>query len=225
MRRKSGRQSSLAALLGLGLAIAIAAALALLVEDRARVDSSPGLVVGVFATFLTSTSIIAAFAIEGKSRWPTPWEVLYRARVPAWFLIALASVVVALIATATDNAFLGAFGLTLALVGLLLGARGLWGLVALSSDRGHYALVVELLADSICRARPVPRPEYVDLGEIDTEDHVPAWFLSAGSGRLYGASSAGCGSRLCGRRCDPPSTIAPLALWRLPCGLPRSSGM
>lgn len=173
---------SLTPLLALALGATVAAALALLIEDEVRVDSSPGLVVGVFATFLTSTSIIAAFSIDGKSRWPTPWETLDRARVPAWFLVALVSVVVALVATAIDNAFLGAFGLTLALVGLLLGARGLWGLFSLSSDRGRHALIVDLLSSSIRRSAPSPDQDHEpDLGEVDTEDHVSAWFLSAGS--------------------------------------------
>lgn len=178
MRRISGRQLSLTPLVALALGAALAAALALLVEDRARTEPSPGLVVGVFATFLTSTSIVAAFSVEGKSRWPTPWETLQRAGVLDWFLVALASVAIALVAVAIDSAFLSAFGLILALVGLALGARGLWGLFALSSDRGRHELVVDLLADSIRRAEPVAIPESLDLGDIDTEDHVPAWFSS-----------------------------------------------
>lgn len=178
MRRNSGRQLSLTPLVALALGVAVAAGLALLVEGEARTESSPGLVVGVFATFLTSTSIVAAFSIEGRSRWPTPWETLDRAHVLDWFLVALASVVVALVAVAVDNAFLSAFGLSLALVGLALGARGLWGLFALSSDRGRHALIVDLLAGSIRRAPPLPSPEAPDLSEIDTEDHVPAWFSS-----------------------------------------------
>lgn len=172
---------SLAPLFALALGATVAAALALLVEDEVRVDSSPGLVVGVFGTFLTSTSIIAAFSIEGKSRWPTPWEMLDRARVTAWFLVGLVSVVVALVGAAIDNAFLGAYGLALALVGLLLGAWGLRGLFSLSSDRGRHALVVDRLAASIRGSDPVPRDDDCDLGEVDTEDHVPVWFLGGRS--------------------------------------------
>lgn len=178
MRRDSGRQLSLTPLVALALGAAVAAALAWLVEGEARAEASPGLVVGVFATFLTSTSIVAAFSIEGKSRWPTPWETLGRAGVFDWFVVALTSVAVALIAVAIDNTFLGAFGLTLALVGLALGARGLWGLFALSSDRGRHALIVDLLADSIRRAKPPDDGGEPDLGEIDAQDHVPVWFSS-----------------------------------------------
>src|SRR5665811_2122289 len=127
MRRSAGRQASLSPLFSLTLGLAVPAVLAALVVDDVRIDTAPGLVVGVFATFLTSTSIIAAFSVDGRSRWPTPWEVLARARVLDWFVVALASVVVALVATALDSAYLDALALSLAAVGLLLGARGLWG--------------------------------------------------------------------------------------------------
>jgi|GEM_PF-3038640 len=181
MRRSIVRQTSPSPLLSLALGLAVAVALAALVDDGVRVAAAPGLVVGVFATFLTSTSIIAAFSVEGRSRWPTPWEVLARARVLDWFAVALASVVVALLATALDCAYLDALALSLAAVGLLLGARGLWGLFSLSSDRGRRDLVVDLLAGSIRDAPGGHPPEGTDLGEIETEDHVPAWFLSAES--------------------------------------------
>lgn len=161
-------------------AVVIAAACALLVDDEARVKSIPGLAVAVFGTFLTSMAIVAAFSIEEGSRWPTPWEALDRAHVPSWFVVALGSVVTALLAGAFDNAFLSAFSLTLALAAVPLGTWGLWGLVSLSSDQGRWGLVVDLLAQSIHAAGEVRRVPCPDLGEIDTEDHVPASFVAAG---------------------------------------------
>jgi hypothetical protein len=165
------------------VATALAAGCALIVVGEARVKSIPALSIAVFGTFLTSMAIIAAFSIEEGSRWPTPWEVLDRAHVPVWFLVALGSVVAALLAGATDSAFLSAFSLTLALTAVPLGTWGLWGLIALSSDQGRWRLVVELLTESILAA-PSPRsPTPPDLGEIDTEDHVPDSFLIAGDAR------------------------------------------
>jgi hypothetical protein len=166
-----------------GLAVLLAAAAAVLI-DRGDGGGSPALAVAVFGTFLTSMSIIAAFSIEEGSRWPTPWEMLARAGVSAWFAVGLGSVVVALLADIADCAFLTSFSLTLALAGLLLGARGLWGLFSLSSDLGRWNLVVDLLARSIRDAGPLVRGEEAELGEIDTEDHVPAWFAGAGAAGL-----------------------------------------
>ncbi|HET6997953.1 MAG TPA: hypothetical protein VFI03_05125, partial [Solirubrobacterales bacterium] len=162
-------------------ASAVAAGCALLIVDEARVKSIPGLAIAVFGTFLTSMAIIAAFSIQEGSRWPTPWEALDRAQVPAWFVVALGSVVTALLAGAIDSAFLSAFSLTLALVAVPLGARGLWGLISLSSDQGRWQLVVNLLARSILEAGSGSRPSSPDLGEIETDDHVPASFLTAGA--------------------------------------------
>lgn len=159
----------------------VAAAGALLVVGEARVKTIPGLAVAVFGTFLTSMAIIAAFSIEERSRWPTPWEALDRAHVPIWFVVALASVVTALLAGALDSSFLSSFSLALALVAVPLGTLGLWGLISLSSDQGRWGLVVDLLAGSILEAGREDRPRSPDLGEIDTEDHVPASFLIAGT--------------------------------------------
>jgi hypothetical protein len=161
------------------LAGLLAAVAAELVDRELSPRPNPGLAVAVFGTFLTSISIIAAFAIDRKSRWPTPWEMLGRARVLPWFLIALASVVAALLASASGDAFLDSLSITLALVAVPLGALGLWGLVSLSSDRGRRKLVVDLLARSIRSAEPPAGGEEADLGEIDTEDHVPTWFLGS----------------------------------------------
>jgi len=141
--------------------------------------SIPALSVAVFATFLTSMSIIAAFSIEKESRWPTPWEALARARVPAWFAVGLGSVFIALLAAALDSALLRTCSLILAVAAMALGAWGLWGLISLSSERGRRSLVVDLLADSILLVEP-SRHDPADLGEIDVEDHVPAGFLNAG---------------------------------------------
>lgn len=161
-------------------AVVIAAACALLVDGEARVKSIPGLAVAVFGTFLTSMAIVAAFSIEEGSRWPTPWEALDRAHVPSWFVVALGSVITALLAGAFDSSFLSAFSLTLALAAVPLGTWGLWGLISLSSDQGRWRLVVDLLAQSILAAGEVRREPCPDLGEIDTEDHVPASFVAAG---------------------------------------------
>src|SRR4051812_6648117 len=141
---------------------------------------NPALSVAVFGTFLTSMSIIAAFSIEATSRWPTPWEVLDRAHVPAWFAVALSSVVTALLAGALDSDFLSSFSLTLAIAAVPLGSWSLWGLISLSSEQGRWGLVVDLLAHSIQRAEPPADGDPADLGEIDTEDHVPASFLNVG---------------------------------------------
>ncbi len=160
----------------------LAVAVTLLVAGEVGDGSSPTLVVAVFGTFLTSIAIIGAFSIDESSRWPTPWEMLHRAGVSAWFVVALASVVAALLAAATrDDGFLRSLSLILALIGLLLGARGLWGLVSLASDRDRRRLVVDLLARSIRHAPADADRGETDVGEIDTEDHVPAWFLSADS--------------------------------------------
>jgi hypothetical protein len=167
-----------------GAAAAIAIVCALLVVDEARVNSIPALAVAVFGTFLTSMAIIAAFSIEEGSRWPTPWEALDRAHVPAWFVVALGSVVTALLAGALDSHFLSALSLTLALAAVPLGTWALWGLISLSSERGRWSLVVDLLAQSILRARQPLRREGADLGEIDIEDHVPTSFVRAGELRL-----------------------------------------
>ncbi len=178
--RGGHRRNRVVLLAAVASAAAIAGGCALLVVDEARVKSIPGLSVGVFGTFLTSMAIIAAFSIEEGSRWPTPWEALDRAHVPAWFAIALGSVVTALLAGALDSSFLSAFSLTLALAAVPLGTWGLWGLISLSSDQGRWRLVVDLLAQSILRAPPPDRARQPDLGEIDTEDHVPDSFLTAG---------------------------------------------
>lgn len=165
-------------------AVLVAAGCALLVAGEARVKSIPGLAVAVFGTFLTSMAIVAAFSIEEGSRWPTPWEALDQAHVPSWFVVALGSVVTALLAGALDSSFLSAFSLTLALAAVPLGTWGLWGLISLSSDQGRWGLVVDLLAQSILAAGEVKRAPCPDLGEIDTEDHVPASFVAAGLPRL-----------------------------------------
>lgn len=153
---------------------------ALIVVDQARIDSIPALSVAVFGTFLTSMSIIAAFSIEGASRWPTPWEALERAHVPAWFVVALGSVVTALLAGALDSDFLSALSLTLAIAAVPLGTWGLWGLVSLSSEQGRWSLVVDLLAHSILTSEPPVEDRPADLGEIKTEDHVPPSFVHGG---------------------------------------------
>jgi hypothetical protein len=182
---RGGRRKRIATLLfAVLIAVLLAAAAALLIAGDVGAESSPALAVAVFGTFLTSMAIIAAFSIEEKSRWPTPWEMLDRAGVSAWFVVGLASVAAALIATGSDSDFLPALSLTLSLIGLLLGARALWGLFSLSSDRGRWKLVVDLLDRSIRDASSSPTGEEADLGEIETEDHVPAWFLSAESAAL-----------------------------------------
>ncbi len=159
----------------------VAAGCALLVDGEARVNSIPGLSIAVFGTFLTSMAIIAAFSIEEGSRWPTPWEALDRAHVPAWFVVALGSVVAALLGGALDSSFLSTFSLTLALAAIPLGTWALWGLISLSSDRGRWRLVVDLLADSIVESGKLPHERAgTDLGEIELEDHVPGRFLTAG---------------------------------------------
>jgi hypothetical protein len=180
--RVEGRRSRAAVLVAaIAAASLVAAGCALLVDGEARVKSIPGLSIAVFGTFLTSMAIIAAFSIEEGSRWPTPWEALDRAHVPAWFVVALGSVVTALVAGALDSSFLSTFSLTLALAAIPLGTWALWGLISLSSDRGRRRLVVDLLADSIVASGRLPRrPGGTDLGEIELEDHVPGRFLTAG---------------------------------------------
>jgi hypothetical protein len=177
-RRSRNRAAVPAA--AIGSAVAIALIFALVIVDQARVNSIPALSVAVFGTFLTSMSIIAAFSVEASSRWPTPWEVLDRAHVPAWFAVALGSVVTALLAGALDCDFLSAFSLTLAIAAIPLGAWGLWGLISLSSEQGRWGLVVDLLAHSIMRVEAPADSGPADLGEIATEDHVPASFLGVG---------------------------------------------
>lgn len=177
-RHSRNRVAVLAA--AVGSAVAIALVCALVVVHDARTNSIPALSVAVFGTFLTSMSIIAAFSVEATSRWPTPWEVLDRAHVPAWFAVALSSVVTALLAGALDSDFLSTFSLTLAIAAVPLGAWSLWGLISLSSEQGRWALVVDLLAHSILRAEAPASGDPADLGEIDTEDHVPASFLNVG---------------------------------------------
>lgn len=177
--RRRGRAAVLVA--AIAAASLVAAGCALLVDGEARVNSIPGLSIAVFGTFLTSMAIIAAFSIEEGSRWPTPWEALDRAHVPAWFVVALGSVVTALVAGAFDNSFLSTFSLTLAIAAIPLGTWALWGLISLSSDRGRWRLVVDLLADSIVKAGKAPgRAVGTDLGEIELENHVPGRFLTAG---------------------------------------------
>ncbi len=149
----------------------------------AAMHGNPTLSVAVFATFLTSMSIIAAFAIEKESRWPTPWEALKRAHVHVWFAIGLSSVLAALVAAALDSDFVGALSLLLALLAIALGTRSLWELVRLSSEQGRWNLVVDLLARSILEVEPRVHPASADLGEINTEDHVPASFINAGEPR------------------------------------------
>jgi hypothetical protein len=143
-------------------------------------ESIPALSVAVFGTFLTSTSIIAAFSIEKESRWPTFWEALRRAHVPLWFLVGLASVVAALLAVGFDCDQFRTLSLVLAIAAVPLGTWALWGLISLSSEQGRWNLVVDLLADSILRVQPPSNRVPADLGEIHTEDHVPASFLNAG---------------------------------------------
>jgi hypothetical protein len=137
--------------------------------------------VAVFGTFLTSMSILGAFAIERGARWPTPWEILRRAGVFAWFALALASVVAALFGGIFESETLRVVSLAVALLGLLLGARALWRLFSLSPERGRSRLVVELLAASIRACRGSADRGEADVGEIDTEDHVPAWFVAPAS--------------------------------------------
>lgn len=181
-RRRRNRAGVLLAAVSASAAVAVVCAL--LIVDEARINSIPALAVAVFGTFLTSMAIIAAFSIEEGSRWPTPWEALDRAHVPAWFAVALGSVVTALLAGALDSHFLSALSLTLALTAVPLGTWALWGLISLSSERGRWSLVTALLAQSILRARQPVRKETADLGEIDIEDHVPASFVRAGELRL-----------------------------------------
>jgi hypothetical protein len=180
--RGEGRRSRAAVLVAaIAAASLVSAGCALLVVGEARVKAIPGLTIAVFGTFLTSMAIIAAFSIEDGSRWPTPWEALDRAYVPAWFSVALGSVVTALLADAFDSAFLSTLSLTLALVAIPLGTWALWGLISLSSDRGRWRLVVDLLADSIVARGKLPDERAdTDLGEIELEDHVPGRFLTAG---------------------------------------------
>lgn len=177
-RRSQNRAAVLVA--AVGSAAAVALVCALVVVHEARINSIPALSVAVFGTFLTSMSIIAAFSVEATSRWPTPWEVLDRAHVQAWFTVALSSVVTALLAGAFDSDFLSTFSLTLAIAAVPLGTWGLWGLISLSSEQGRWGLVVDLLAHSILRAESLGDGEPADLGEIETEDHVPASFLNVG---------------------------------------------
>jgi hypothetical protein len=181
MRAERRRSRAAVLVAAIGAASLVAAGCALLVDGEARVNSIPGLSIAVFGTFLTSMAIIAAFSIEEGSRWPTPWEALDRAHVPAWFVVALGSVVTALVAGALDSSFLSTFSLTLALAAIPLGTWALWGLISLSSDRGRWRLVVDLLADSIVKAGKARRRRVAtDLGEIELEDHVPGRFLTAG---------------------------------------------
>lgn len=177
-RQRLNRAAILIAAVGLAAAAAFMGAQAIVGE--ARINAIPAPSVAVFGTFLTSMSIIAAFSVEASSRWPTPWEVLNRALVPAWLAIALSSVVTALLAGALDSDLLSTLSLTLALAAIPLGAWGLWGLISLSSEQGRWELVVDLLARSIVRAEPPAAAGPADLGEIDTEDHVPASFLDVG---------------------------------------------
>ncbi|MGN6258525.1 MAG: hypothetical protein ACTHN3_12380 [Solirubrobacterales bacterium] len=149
----------------------------------AAMHGNPALSVAVFGTFLTSMSIIAAFSIEKESRWPTPWEALKRARIPVWFAVGLSSVLTALAAVALDNELVSAVSLALALLAIALGTWCLWELVRLSSEQGRWNLVVDLLARSILEVEPPAHPASADLGEIDTDDHVPASFLNAGEPR------------------------------------------
>jgi hypothetical protein len=178
-----GRRSWRRAAVSVVAVAAIAVAGALVIVDQARSKSVPTLSVGVFGTFLTSMSIIAAFAIERESRWPTPWEALRRAHVPAWFAVALSSVVAALFATAFDSDFVGALSLALAILAVPLATRALSGLISISSDQGRLRLVVQLLAESILRADGARTGRSADLGEINTEDHVPASFARQGGRR------------------------------------------
>jgi hypothetical protein len=141
---------------------------------------NPALAVAVFGTFLTSMSIIAAFSIEKESRWPTPWETLNRARVPIWFGVGLSSVFIGLLADGLDCDHLNVVSLVLALLAVPLGTLSLRELIALSSEQGRWELVVDLLAHSILNVEAPARRFPADLGEIDTEDHVPASFLQAG---------------------------------------------
>jgi hypothetical protein len=181
MRGERRRNRAAVLVAAIAAASLIAAGCALLVDGEARVKSIPGLSIAVFGTFLTSMAIIAAFSIEEGSRWPTPWEALDRAHVPAWFVVALGSVVTALVAGALDSSFLSTFSLTLALAAVPLGTWALWGLISLSSDRGRWRLVVDLLADSIIESGKLPRERAgTDLGEIELEDHVPGRLLTAG---------------------------------------------
>jgi hypothetical protein len=193
MGRRIGNGGVGLLLLEVGLALLVSAAGAWLLACKATPRWEPGLAAAVFGTFLTSMAIIAAFSIEERSRWPTPWELLDRAHVPAWLSVALVSVVVALLAAAIDSAFLNALGLTLTLVGLVLGARALWGIFSLSSDRGRHRLIVDRLAASIRQSEPASGSDDVDLGEVDTEDHVPTWFLGSDSRELSGSGGVSIG--------------------------------
>jgi hypothetical protein len=179
-----GRRSWRRAAVAVVAAAAIAVAVALVIGDEAQSKSVPTLSVGVFGTFLTSMSIIAAFAIERESRWPTPWEALRRAHVPAWFAVALSSVVAALVATAFESDFVSAISLALAILAVPLATRALAGLISISSDQGRWRLVDQLLAESILRGDGAQAGGFADLGEINTEDHVPASFVRQGGRRL-----------------------------------------
>ncbi|MFL5898153.1 MAG: hypothetical protein ACJ76D_06770 [Solirubrobacterales bacterium] len=184
MQGRRGRKRARVIVAAVAAMAAIAVGCALLVDDEARSSLVPTLAVGVFGTFLTSMSIIAAFAIEKESRWPTPWEALKRAHVPAWFAVALSSVVTALLATAFDSDFMSALSLALAILGVPLATRALSGLIFVSSDQGRWRLVVQLLAESILRGDGALTGGFADLGEIDTEDHVPPSFVNQGRQRL-----------------------------------------
>jgi hypothetical protein len=174
-----GRIVTFALLALLAIAAAVCAAS---VVGEARVSAAPGLAIAVFGTFLTSMAIIVAFSVDSRSRWPNPWEMLRRAQVPLWFGVGLGSVVAALLSAALDSAFLSSLSLTLALVAAPLGTWSLWRLISVSSDRGRWSLVVALLTRSILEseAEGPPRGE-TDVGDIDTDDHVPTSFLATSS--------------------------------------------
>jgi hypothetical protein len=180
MRGRTSRNRTNVLFATVVLVAAVALVVALAFVGEAQIGSIPAPSIAVFGTFLTSMSIIAAFSIEATSRWPTPWEVLDRAHVPAWFAVALASVVTALVAGLFDCDFLGTFSLVLAIAALPLGARGLRGLIWCSSEQGRRELVVDLLADSVLKSGPIGRGGPADLDEIKTEDHVPAGFRDLG---------------------------------------------
>src|SRR5262249_53071628 len=88
----------------------------------------------------------------------------------------LASVVAALLGAILDSGPLETASLVIALLGLLLGMRAVWLLFSLSPERARSRLVIELLADSIRAVRASEDHGEADVGELDTEDHVPAWF-------------------------------------------------
>ncbi len=176
-----GQKKKVALALLLVVAAAGTAVCAALVAGEARVNAAPGLAIAVFGTFLTSMAIIVAFSIDGGSRWPTPWEMLGRARVPLWFLVALASVIAALLSAEIDSSFLSSLALTLALAAIPLASWSLWSLISVSSDCGRWGLVVDLLARSILEVNGPTAPREPELGDIDTDDHVPASFLAIGS--------------------------------------------